>query len=148
LAGGGGAGAKLPDVLRCAACPGVGAGQRSEAEVAADVGDDIRSRTGAGVVVEVGGVRAVQHSGMEGVGVGGFAIAGGVAAAAAVAVLGGGLDHVLVCAPGAAAGGRAGLGRAGGMGSAILRARAMLRRTARAMRSKATVRSGASAGAG
>ena len=103
-----GAGAELADVVRRAARPGMGAGERVEAEVAADFGDDIGDGTAGDVVVEVGAVHAVAQLGAQAV------LQAGVQGGAAASVAAGALDHVLDLAEDAPAGSGAVLARVRG----------------------------------
>jgi hypothetical protein len=86
----GGAGAEHGEVLRGAALPRVRAGQCAEAEIAANVGDDVGDRAQLDVVVEVGRVEPVEQFGVQGLGLG---------------VPGGALDGVFDLADDAPAGG-------------------------------------------
>ena len=94
-----GAGAEVRDVGGRAALPRVGAGLGGQAEVAADVGDDVGGGAGADVVFEVGGVEALAQLGVE--------CLGGVAVARAA-------DPVLDLSDDAPAGCGAVPGRVGG----------------------------------
>jgi hypothetical protein len=71
--GGGGAGAEGGDVLGGAALPGMRAGEGGEAEIPANVGDDVGDGAVVDVVVELWAVQAVAEVGVEGWGLGGVA---------------------------------------------------------------------------
>ena len=96
----GGAGVEVLDVGWGSAAPGVVAGWRCQAEVAAEFGDDVRDGAGQEVGVEVGVVEAVAQLGGEGLG--------------AVAFVGGAVDGVLDGADDLLAGVGAGRGRVEG----------------------------------
>ena len=96
-AGGGGAGVEVPDIGGGAAAPGVVAGWRCEAEVAADFGDDVGDGAVGEVVFQVRVVQAVAQLGMEGFGT--------------VALVCGAVDGILDGADDLAAGGSAAVGR-------------------------------------